>query len=1156
MSMLPSFELTPASIRPLSNPVLRRLVNYLNRWEAFEDTLACLAEHEPLSLVSLIDAQITALARVGRYPEAIQIAETRLTQKDSNTARMNLANLYLESGDLDAASAQIREIAGIDTTFGRIHLAQGRIALLQGQLDKAEAAFLEYQKQYQFTRSHLPYLAQIALARGDRLTAAAYAVRAITVGEGESPVAVAMLREVRTLFIELDDDRRVAEINAQIARRAEVEREEILAALAEDRGEKSRPERVRTPKETTPARPTAPALAPAPPLPDLNTVPVSEQERTDILAAAQGMFSFNELRPAQAEIIACVRRRENVLTILPTGAGKSLCYQLPAFMSPGLTLVVSPLIALMKDQLDGLPVNLRPRAVAINSTLDGPALIRAIEEIAAGRYQLVYVAPERLRQLPFLAALTQAGLTQLVIDEAHCVSVWGHDFRPDYLYIAGAWEELNRPPILALTATAPPRVREDIERRLFGSVGERKFRYIALDTFRANLRLSGLRTKGDDKKRQLLIRLCKERKGSGIVYARSRARCEELAAMLREQGVNAVHYHAGMDDRAGVQEKFMSGAATVIVATIAFGMGVDKADIRYIIHYDPPDSVEAYYQEAGRAGRDGLPSDCILMYADGDKARLTRQTNQGAISIEFLRTVYGWMKRMLPPGKPGLVNLRELVMVAEGEEVKTRVALSLLEQAGLLQRHHDAPVQVTLRPLPDQSDDAFEEFVESADLTPHQPNQRPFLQLAERLRLTPSALEYRLLKWEFAGLLEYRPIGRTYLYSLPTPPADAARRLEALLDQYAVIQGQRVQEIWEYVRTGYCRHGHLAAYLGGAPREKCESCDTCKPGLNGKGISDADADLPPESEQYRTILQTLREKSWGRGNLTALLNGNRYWPNEAIKTSPIFGTLSFRSVTELDKMVTRLLQGGFLGEKTFSGGGVALELTRKGQTALNNPRLLDELTAPPPPARPPVPPPAPPAAQKPLTPAPYPEPRVSTPSAAAPTPEPDAKLLADLRAWRVQRAHGDNVPPYVVAHNAFLEDIARYYPQSKDELLQIKGFGASRVEKYGEEILALVRANFSTSQISALPTPPTQKVEIPPNAEPDPDLYKALQLWCLARAQKDKVQTYMILPKETIRLLAIVRPQTLQDLERVKGMGPKKVEMFGEEIIGVIREMN
>lgn len=1135
--------LTPEILRPLSNPVLRRLVNYLNRWEAYEETLACLALHEPLELVSLVDAKIAALAGLARYAEAIPIAETRLTQKDSNTARINLANLYLESGDLETAAAHLQEIAAADPTFARVHLVFGRIALLRGQLDKAEAAFLEYQKQYTFTHSHLPYLAQIALARGDRLTAAAYAVRAITVGEGEAAVSIDLLREARALFIALSDERRVAEINTQLARRAEVEREEILAAIAEDRGQRPAPERLRTPKERTPPE-RRPQLAPAPPLPDLTTVPVSETELADLRAAAQGLFSFNVLRPAQAEIIACVRRRENVLAILPTGAGKSLCYQLPAFMSPGLTLVVSPLIALMKDQLDGLPARLRPQAVAINSTLEGVALTRAIEEIAAGHYRLVYVAPERLRQLPFLAALNQAGLTQLVIDEAHCVSVWGHDFRPDYLYIAGAWEELNRPPILALTATAPPRVREDIERRLFGpeaAVGTpmRKFRYIALDTFRPNLWLSGLRAKGEDKKRQQLIRLCKEHKGSGIVYARTRAKCEELAAMLREQGVNAVHYHAGLANRAAVQEQFMSGAATVIVATIAFGMGVDKADIRYIIHYEPPDSVEAYYQEAGRAGRDGLPSDCILMYSDGDKATLTRRIHRGEMSIEFLRTVYGWMKRMLPPGKPGLVQLKELVMVAEGEEVKTRVALSLLEQAGLLERHHDAPVQVTLRPMPDQSDPAFETFVEAADLSPNQPNQRPFLQLAERLKLTPAVLEYRLLKWEFAGLLEYRPSGRTYLYSLPTPPADASHRLESLLDQYAVIQSQRVQEIWEYVRTGYCRHGHLAAYLGGAPREKCESCDTCQPNLNGKPPVQAEGDaLPSEADQYRTILQTLKEKNWGRVNLAALLGGDRRRASEAAQQAATFGKLSFRSGTELEKMTARLLDKGFLAEKRLSNGGVILELTRKGHNALNEVRLLDELA---PPSAPP------PARTLDLRPVPTPVPDASP-------PESDAKLLAELRDWRLDRCQREGVAPFVVAHNAWLDEIARYHPQTKDELLRLKGFGASRVEKYGDEILTIVKRNFSASSISDMPPSPPQKVEISADAEPDPVIYKALQTWCIARARQEKVQPYMILPQETLRAVAILRPQTIRELERVKGIGPKKVERLGEEILRVIRE--
>jgi ATP-dependent DNA helicase RecQ len=1140
MPPLDELSLVPQDLPHISNAVLRRLVNYLNRWEHYQTTLDCLTPHLPLSQVSLVDAQITALSGLGRYPEAIQIAEVRLTQKDSTTARLNLALLHLESGNLDTAQTQIREMARTETDFQRIHLALGRIALLQGDLNGAEASLLEFQKHYPNSRSHLPFLAQIALARGDRLTAGAYTVRAFTIGEGDAPIPILLLRDLRTLFVELGDERRVSETDAQLTRRAEIERAEISAALTEDGGERPTPAR----RVKTVRVPSSPARVLAPPLPDLGAIPVTEQERAEIETAVRGLFSFRALRPAQTEIIASVRRRENVLAILPTGAGKSLCYQLPAYMSPGLTLVISPLIALMKDQLDGLPSRLRNQAIAINSTLEGPALTRAIEEIAGGHYCLVYVAPERLRQLPFLAAMLQAGLTQLVIDEAHCVSVWGHDFRPDYLYIAAAWEELGRPPILALTATAPPRVREDIERRLFGSEtvvdtpGE-KFRYIALDTFRPNLHLSALRAKDEDEKKGLLIRLCRERIGSGIVYARSRQKCEDLAAMLRTQGVNAIHYHAGIENRAEVQEQFMSGVAAVIVATIAFGMGVDKADIRYIIHYETPDSVEAYYQQAGRAGRDGLPAACILLYSQGDRNTLTRYANQSAVPIEYLRQVFGWLRRILPQGKPGLVSLKELLMVAEGDEVKTRVALSLLEQAGMLQRHPDAPVQATLRPLPDQSDPAFETFVEMADLTPFQPNQRAFLELAKIASLTPAVLEYRLLKWAFAGLLDYRPIGRTYLYTLPTPPADASRRVEALLDQYSVIQGQRVQEIWEYTRTAYCRHGYLAAYLGGLPREKCEVCDNCTASTQ-PAAHRPESHLPSDREQSQTILQILKGKSWGRANLISLLCGDRRRASDAAQNSPAFGKLAFRSATQLDKMVASLADGGWLAEKKLSHGGMVLELTRKGHAALENPELLEKFT--------PGSTPASPQDTAPETsPWPLPSQEVSTPS-----PEPDVHLLAALRDWRAQRAKQDDVSAFIVAHNHSLDEIALFHPQTTGELLRIKGFGPSRAEKYGDEILMIVRLHTSSSRMPAPPVLILSSPIIPPDAEPDPITYEALKAWCMARAKQDNVPTFFILPKEVLRNIAIVRPQTLANLQSVKGIGSKKLVLFGEEILRVI----
>ena len=301
----------------------------------------------------------------------------------------------------------------------------------------------------------------------------------------------------------------------------------------------------------------------------------------------------------------------------------------------------------MKDQLDSLPSGLRRRATTLNSSLQGDELRARLERVTAGAYRLVYAAPERLRQPPFLHALRRAGLNRLVIDEAHCVSLWGHDFRPDYLYIAQAREALGHPPLLAMTATAPTRVRRDILQRL----GD--MRVIAGDVTRPNLHLEVFHARNADEKLSYLVNFCQAQPGSGIVYGGTRARCEELAALLRQQGVSAAHYHAGLTDRDRVQDDFMAGRVRVVVATVAFGLGIDKPDIRFIVHIVPPPSLEAYYQEAGRAGRDGLPARCLLMYATSDRATLTRRARQDVIPVEFLRQVYKAVKTRLKDAPVG-----------------------------------------------------------------------------------------------------------------------------------------------------------------------------------------------------------------------------------------------------------------------------------------------------------------------------------------------------------------------------------------------------------------------------------------------------------------------------------------------------------------------
>ena len=306
----------------------------------------------------------------------------------------------------------------------------------------------------------------------------------------------------------------------------------------------------------------------------------------------QRHFGLSTFRPGQAQVIDSVLAGRNVVVVMPTGAGKSLCYQLPAVMLKGLTLVVSPLIALMKDQLEQLEARGIP-ATVINSAV--PELERAerIRNLRAGAYRLVYVAPERFRSPSFVEALAEVGVELLAIDEAHCISQWGHDFRPDYAQLGQIRKRLRPPRTVALTATATPEVREDIVRSLL----MKDPRVFVAGFDRPNLFLEVVRVSGDEERRATCARVLAEG-GGGIIYCATRKQAEAMQAALQLRGQDPVLYHAGMDeaDRRAAQEKFMSDPAAVAVATNAFGMGIDKSDIRVVIHANIPRAVEAYYR--------------------------------------------------------------------------------------------------------------------------------------------------------------------------------------------------------------------------------------------------------------------------------------------------------------------------------------------------------------------------------------------------------------------------------------------------------------------------------------------------------------------------------------------------------------------------------
>lgn len=334
-------------------------------------------------------------------------------------------------------------------------------------------------------------------------------------------------------------------------------------------------------------------------------------------------FGYDQFRDGQEQVIQQVLSAKDVLVLMPTGGGKSLCYQIPALVMPGVTIVVSPLISLMKDQVDALIAN-GVQAAYINSNLSSEQIFNIFKSMQDGQYKLIYVAPERLMHLDFIARLQSLEVSLIAVDEAHCVSHWGHDFRKDYRLLGQLKSQFPHVPVMGLTATADLATRADIAQQLQleqpftfkGSFDRPNIRYNQVTKYKAT---------------DQAVSFVKQQDGSGIIYCNSRKKVDDLALTLAKQGVNCAGYHAGLEGpiRDKIQRDFIQDRIDVIVATVAFGMGIDKSNVRFVVHFDLPRSIESYYQEIGRAGRDGMPAEALLLFDEKDAARIRQWISTG-----------------------------------------------------------------------------------------------------------------------------------------------------------------------------------------------------------------------------------------------------------------------------------------------------------------------------------------------------------------------------------------------------------------------------------------------------------------------------------------------------------------------------------------------
>jgi ATP-dependent DNA helicase RecQ len=814
------------------------------------------------------------------------------------------------------------------------------------------------------------------------------------------------------------------------------------------------------------------------------------------------LFGLEEFRPGQREVIESILGGKDVLCVMPTGGGKSLCYQLPALIRPGLTLVISPLIALMKDQVDALQGR-GIRATLINSTLDLDEQNARLAEIELGRYDLAYIAPERFRSKRFVEAMARVRPSLLAVDEAHCISEWGHDFRPDYTRIGLARQALGMPQCVALTATATDLVRRDITKQLdLQDVSQ-----FVTGFDRPNLTYRAADARKDQEKFQILGDALERNPGPAIVYASSRKRCEEVATWVaRTLRREAVVYHAGLgrEERDHAQNQFMNGHVDVVVATNAFGMGVDKSNIRSVVHFNMPGTLEAYYPVAGRAGRDGLPADCTLIHAPGDRFLQEMFIENEYPSRAAVYLIYDFLRRL----KDDPIELTQAQIREQSgtdlHESAIGTAIGLLEKAGALERfsprENQAIVRINLEPDGDSL---------LGKLGPQAHVQRNVLaaleaivnrRFGEPVYFSPEDLSARLGMERAAFTRAMRALSA----ELPidyVPPfrgnaihvLDRDRRMGTLGIDFEALDARRSQEyekldrMIQYAQSKTCRRAYILRYFGDKHAQECGRCDRCHPGGPVAAASSLTTiDTPAGSETLRKILSGVaRAKGrFGKVLIAQMLlgAGNERMEKTGLDRLTTFGILAKSGFTqrELTEIIDALLRADFLESEDVDrfrpvlrlnapglswlktepadASFVALELPEYLAAKLRNGGLERVV-------------PASSASSSTLDEALGLDPRESPPSG----------LEERLIALRKALAKREGLTPAYIFSNETLNCLIRDRPATPQALVMVKGIGPAKLERFGVDLLAVLRSESEpvpqTVIPAAAPTPrPTEPI--------------------------------------------------------------------------------